>query len=144
MTTAISFGRIKANARKTITGDASNRITFGITKAGKSERGVVTIGEFFMTEAGLMVGDKVDMVFFPEDGLCIIKKVGKDDLGFNLSKSGKNANRGGFSFVWQEPIPYHKGCLPMKAVEVRKDPETTRNCIVFNIPEAFKIFKEEV
>ena len=144
MNTPISFGKIKSQRTALLTGDASNRITFGIIKAGKYERGVVTIGEFFMAEAGLIVGDKVDMIFHPEDNFCLIKKVGRDAPGFNLNKSGKNESRGSFSFTWEKPMPYHKGCVSMEAAKVMKDPEDARLCISFDLPCCFETFKKGV
>lgn len=127
-------------SRRAATNTTANKIMFGTTLAGNYKRCQLHIGEFYSSELGWMPGDKVDLLYFDEDKMVIMKRVEKDKPGFNLTQSGKCEGRLKLSFVWQEPIPYHKGIVEMEGVEVRKDNKTHQQSLYFNIPDHFLFY----
>jgi len=129
----VSFAKMLKMTRQ----PSSNTVSFGVTKAGEGLRCQCQIGEFYVIDLGWILGDRVDMLFFPEDKLVIVKRVEKNQPGFNLNQSGKTIGRLKFSFVWKDTMPYHNGATDMEGIEVRKDPKTQHQSLYFNIPSSF-------
>jgi len=119
----ISFGKLNTSHRiRAATATVTNRISYGITgKAGKnriSPQITILIGEFYMSEAGLLPGDRVDILFYKEDHLGIIKRIVKGCPGFNIT-TASNKERGKIHFTFREGMPYYKSRISLNSIEVK-------------------------
>ena len=98
-------------------------------------RAELAIGEIIMSEAGLKHGDKVDIMFDPDDGFAFIGRKANDEGGFKIGK--RKANRHGhITLKWVKGMPYVDSSARI-TVEI-KDYE-----IQFEFPPAFFHYLKE-
>lgn len=131
-TECLSFASVAKKHKKRITKTA-DRIKYCVS-GDEYPKVTLQIGESIMNEAGFLVGDTVDILFYPENMLGIIIRLSDGETGLKLGKALKNTNRGRVQMTWRKPLPYHKGVIAIKVTEVRK------NGIYFNFPKEVETF----
>ena len=100
------------------------------------KRAEITIGEMIMADAGLRHGDKVDIMFDPDDGFAFITRKANNEKGFKIGKRKSN-HHGHITLKWTKGMPYIKS-------SERIIVETKNHEIQFEFPpSSFDYLKEE-
>ena len=103
-------------------GDASNRISYGLSRPeNKKARVIIIIGEFYMKEANMIIGDYVDILYYPEDNLGIIKRVSKEESPIKLTKIKGAKHRGRIDITFNEGMPNYKKRVNLSRIDIQKN-----------------------
>ena len=135
----LSFGELSKKYSKRVGGkisNAPNRITYKVirskNKEGKerSPQILIVIGEFYMQEANFIKGDRIDILFSPEDRMGIIKRVSNDVPNLKICAETKNGERGRIHGTWRPGMPYYEHSVMLTGIEC------TRGELMFDFPES--------
>ena len=90
----------QARRRKSHTG-GEDKIAFSMRKSVQSQDIAFSVGPRLVTDAGFIKGDKIDLLWDPDDELGIIRRDNEKGKRFQMSGTGRIS----FQLNWSEGMP---------------------------------------